>query len=39
MEVHQAMNMKFVDLTILYNFHKVYMVLFSIGFAEKACQL
>jgi hypothetical protein len=39
MEVHQTMNRKVVDLTILYNFHKGHMVLFSTGFAEKACQL
>jgi hypothetical protein len=38
-EVHQVMNRKVVDLAILYNFHKGYIVFFSIDLAGVACQL
>jgi hypothetical protein len=33
------MNRKVVDLAILYNFHKGYIVFFSIDYAGEACQL
>jgi hypothetical protein len=33
------MNRKVVDLAILYNFHKGYIVFFSIDFAGVVCQL
>jgi hypothetical protein len=37
--VHKVMNMKVVDLTILYNFHKGRTVFFSTDFAGTSCQL
>jgi hypothetical protein len=33
------MNMKVVDLAILYNFRKGHLVFFSTDFAQQACQL